>query len=503
MAFALYNTLSGHKEPFAPEHENEPLRIYVCGPTVYDYAHLGHARCYIIYDILVRHLRASGQRVKYVRNVTDIDDKIVKRAAECNESPIDLATRFTHAFDEDMAALGNLKPDIEPKVSNHLDDIITLVQTLIEKGHAYASAAGDVYYSVESFKDYGKLSHRKLKDLSAGASGRTNDAEARQKKHPADFALWKGSGDHDDFGWDSPWGKGRPGWHIECSAMSMKHLGPSFDLHGGGLDLVFPHHENEIAQSEGASGQCYARHWMHNGFVEVDKTKMSKSLSNFFTAREIFKHVEPEAIRYFTMTVHYRAPLNLDWTLDDKQQVSGFPQLEEAERRIEYLYCTKQRVTELAPQTGSSAQLDELPDIISNTEARIRQALDDDLNMPMALAHIAELLSALNELCDRVKREKLSLSSASIEQIHASFKCLESSLGLGYQNPGDVLQRIRQRRLDCRTSFSSERIQAYIDERNAARKAKNYAESDRIRDLLQEQGIVLKDGPEGTTWSCS
>ncbi len=360
MNVRLYNTLTGQKEPFEPA-DPKHARVYVCGPTVYDYAHLGHARCYVVYDVLVRHLRSDGMTVTYVRNITDVDDKILKRAAETGTEPTELATRFAAAYSEDMHRLGNLDPDIEPRVSTHLDDIFSLVQRLIDGGHAYL-ADGDVYFSVESFPEYGKLSHRDLSKMKVGASDRLDDAQTARKRHPADFALWKKSED-DAWGWESPWGRGRPGWHIECSAMSMKHLGDTLDLHGGGLDLVFPHHENEIAQSEAATGKPFARCWMHNGFVEVDKEKMSKSLGNFFTARDLFDRVEPEAIRYFMMTVHYRAPLNLDWTLDEAGNVTGFPQFEEAERRVAYLYKTKQRLEGLPPKRVSEGDAPSPPEI--------------------------------------------------------------------------------------------------------------------------------------------
>ncbi|HEX2675872.1 MAG TPA: cysteine--tRNA ligase, partial [Polyangiales bacterium] len=326
MTLRLHNTLSGQVEVFEPREPGK-AGVYVCGPTVYDYAHIGHMRVNVVYDVLVRHLRASGLAVKYVRNVTDIDDKIIKRAAELGEEPGALARRFTDAYAEDTAKLFCALPDVEPKVTEHLDEIRTLVTRLIEKRSAYV-VEGDVYFDVQSFPGYGKLSHRKIDDLELGASGRVGDEEKR-KKHPADFALWK-SAKPGEPSWPSPWGPGRPGWHIECSAMCTKHLGESFDLHGGGLDLVFPHHENEIAQSEAASGQPLSRMWVHNGFIEVNKEKMSKSLGNFFTARECFRVVEPEALRYFMLTTHYRAPLSLDWTLDDKGQVTGFPQIEEA-----------------------------------------------------------------------------------------------------------------------------------------------------------------------------
>ena len=365
MALTLYNTLTSKKERFAPQ-DPALARIYVCGPTVYDYAHLGHARCYVVYDVLVRHLRATGQALTYVRNVTDIDDKILARSKEKGEAPSALTERMTAAFHEDMDALGCVRPDLEPRVSDHLREIVALIERLIAGGAAYA-VEGDVYFRVRAFAEYGKLSHRTLASLQEGASRRTDDAEKRKKEDPADFALWKGAPES-EWGWSSPWGHGRPGWHIECSAMSMKHLGETLDLHGGGLDLVFPHDENEIAQSEAATHATFARHWMHNGFVEVDKTKMSKSLGNFFTAREVFRQHEPEAIRFAMLTVHYRSPLNLDWTIDDAGQVTGFPIVEEAERRIEYVYTTRQRLAAIDP--ARIAAEGSVPDAIATAVLR-------------------------------------------------------------------------------------------------------------------------------------
>ena len=496
MSVRLHNTLTGQKEPFEPTEPNH-ARIYVCGPTVYDYAHLGHARCYVVYDVLVRHLRANGMKVTYVRNVTDVDDKILKRASETGDEPTALAARFAEAYAEDMHRLGNLDPDVEPRVSTHLDDIVALVQRLIDGGHAYASD-GDVYFSVESFSDYGKLSHRDLGQMKAGASDRLDEAQTARKRHPADFALWKKSAEG-EWGSDSPWGHGRPGWHIECSTMAMKHLGETLDLHGGGLDLVFPHHENEIAQSEAATGKPFARCWMHNGFVEVDKEKMSKSLGNFFTARDLFDRVEPEAIRYFMMTVHYRAPLNLDWTLDDEGNVTGFPQFEEAERRLAYLYKTKQRLADLPPKRVVEGVASPPAEITGVGEA-LHDALDDDLNMPDALAKAADFLKAVNELCDQTMKKKGKAARAAVDAAHEGFASLEAELGLGTQSPADVLLRIRDRRARAR-GLDAAAIERQIALRTAARKAKDFGEADRIRDELAAQGVELLDGAEGTGWT--
>ena len=496
MNVRLYNTLTGQKEPFEPA-EPDHARVYVCGPTVYDYAHLGHARCYVVYDVLVRHLRADGLKVTYVRNITDVDDKILKRAAETGTEPTVLAARFADAYSEDMHRLGNLDPDVEPRVSAHLEDIFALVQRLVDGDHAYVSD-GDVYFSVESFSDYGKLSHRDLGQMKLGASERLDETKAARKRHPADFALWKKS-EEDAWGWESPWGRGRPGWHIECSAMSMKHLGDTLDLHGGGLDLVFPHHENEIAQSEAATGKPFARCWMHNGFVEVDKEKMSKSLGNFFTARDLFDRVEPEAIRYFMMTVHYRAPLNLDWTLDDAGNVTGFPQFEEAERRVAYLYKTKRRLEGLPPKRVVDGDGPVPPEIAGFTDA-LRESLDDDLNMPVALAKLADFLKAVNELCDQAMRKKGKAARVAVDQAQAGFRALEAELGIGAERAEVILLRIRDRRAKAR-GLDAMAIERRIADRTEARKSKDFADADRIRDELAERGVELLDGPEGTGWT--
>jgi cysteinyl-tRNA synthetase len=436
-------------------------------------------------------------KVTYVRNITDVDDKILKRAAEAGTHPTDLAARFAEAYAQDMRRLGNLDPDVEPCVSTHLEDIVKLVQRLIGRGHAYVSD-GDVYFSVESFPEYGKLSHRDLQQMKLGASDRLDEAQTARKRHPADFALWKKS-EGDAWGWESPWGRGRPGWHIECSAMSMKHLGDTLDLHGGGLDLVFPHHENEIAQSEAATGKPFARHWMHNGFVEVDKEKMSKSLGNFFTARDLFDRVEPEAIRYFMMTVHYRAPLNLDWTLDETGNVSGFPQFEEAERRVAYLYKTKQRLLTL-PASRVVDDETPAPSEIAGFGRALRESLDDDLNMPVALAELADFLKAVNELCDQAMKKRGGATRSAVEQAKAGFRAVETELGLGARDAVEVLLQMRDRRARQR-GLDAVAIEEQIAKRTEARRSRNFAVADRIRDELASQGVELLDGPEGTGWA--
>ena len=494
MPLQIYNTLTSKKELFETREPGH-ARVYVCGPTVYDHTHLGHARCYVVYDVLIRHLKQAG-RVTYVRNVTDIDDKIIKRAREAGEEPRELAERFWRIYSSDMQRLGNLVPDVEPKVSDHLDEIRALIQRLVDTGYAYESD-GDVYFSVPAASEYGKLSHRKLEDLETGASERVDQDELKKKRHPHDFALWKKSREG-ETAWPSIFGPGRPGWHIECSAMSMRYLGESFDLHGGGLDLVFPHHENEIAQSECATGKTFARYWVHNGFVQVNREKMSKSLGNFFMLREACEHVEPEAIRYAVLAVHYRAPLNLEWEQDDAGKLLGFPQFEEAEARLEYVYATRQRLA--AIPAGRIREADEaVPAEIADFSARLAQALDDDLNTPVALAHAAGLLKAVNELCDRAQAKKGSVSRVALTASEAAFGVLERTLGVGGQDPAAFSNRVRDRRA-VKLGIEKADVEARIRERAQARADKNFARSDQIRDELAAWGVELLDRTDGTDW---
>lgn len=488
--------MTGEKRPLETQEENL-AKVYICGPTVYDYAHLGHARCFIVYDVLVRHLRVSGMAVEYVRNITDVNDKILGRAIENGETPTELAERMTEAFWEDMKRLRNLKPDTEPKVSEHIDGIVSMIETLIEKEHAY-EADGDVYFAVRSMEGYGKLSRRQLDDNEAGASGRLDEEHAKRKKDPADFALWKGNPE-DEWGWQSPWGYGRPGWHIECSVMSTQHLGETLDLHGGGLDLVFPHHENEIAQSECATGCTFSNHWMHNGFVEVNKEKMGKSLGNFFTARELFEKHEPEGIRLWTMTVHYRSPLNLDWEEGETPADNRFPSLEEAERRVAYLYATRERLGAIPPKRlidGGEPPADKL----SGFPAALKAALDDDLNMPKGLAAMQEFLKEVNELCDRAQGKKGRVAKKAIAAAHAGFVALDAELGLGGQDPSAFLTRVRDRRAKAAGVLPAD-VEQKIADRVAARQNKDFEAADAIRNELAAKGVELHDGPEGTTWT--
>ncbi len=454
----IYNTLTRKKEPFQPI-EIGKVRMYVCGMTVYDYCHLGHARVLVVFDVVYRYLQALGYDVTYLRNITDIDDKIIRRAAENGESITALTERFIQAMHDDSAALGVLAPTAEPRATAHIAEIIAMVNTLIDKGFAYAAANGDVYYAVKQFPTYGKLSGKNLQELRAGARIDIDEA----KRDPLDFVLWKAA-KPDEPCWESPWGKGRPGWHIECSAMSTCALGNHFDIHGGGADLQFPHHENEIAQSEAATGEQYVNVWMHNGFVRVNEEKMSKSLGNFFTVREILQRYRPEEIRYFILSSHYRSPLNYD---DDN--------LQNARNALTRFYTALRNL----PVAVDSGDL--------QFQARFNAALDDDFNTPEALAVLFDLAREINRL-----------RSVSIEQAAAlgtQLRTLGAVLGI-LQGDAEVYLRG-----DASASgLSDTEIDALIAQRLAARTAKQWAEADRLRAVLTEAGIVLEDSQQGTIW---
>ena len=462
----IYNTLSRDKQVFTPIQAGK-VRMYVCGMTVYDFCHLGHARVMVVFDMVSRWFRASGYEVTYVRNITDIDDKIIKRANENGETIGELTQRFIDAMDEDSAKLGILRPDIEPRATTHIDGMIKMIETLIAKGHAYHSVNGDVFYSVRSFNDYGKLSGKSLDDLRAGERVEVDTF----KKDPMDFVLWK-SVKPNEPNWDSPWGAGRPGWHIECSVMSAQHLGNHFDIHGGGQDLQFPHHENEIAQSEAAHSCTMANTWMHNGFVRVDEEKMSKSLGNFFTIRDVLKKYKPEIIRFFILRAHYRSPLNYsDHHLDD------------ASSALTRLYIS------LRGREVSAHKIDWNEPYAT----RFKAAMDDDFNTPEAMAVLFDLA-----------REKSDESLGLLKSLGAIF-------GLLQQNADEYLQSTTIiARSDSTSSqsgsasgsvgFSDKQVNEMIVSRAEAKKAKNFAEADRIRKELADAGIILEDSSQGTTW---
>jgi len=454
----IFNSLTGEKEEFKPLRANE-VRMYVCGMTNYDYIHVGHARMLVAFDLVQRYLRSLGYQVTYVRNVTDIDDKIIERAAANGENWADLARRFTAAMHEDCATLGLQSPDLEPRATEFITPIIAMIQTLIDKGFAYAAANGDVMYSVRKFPNYGQLSRKKIDDLRAGSRVQVDDA----KQDPLDFVMWKHAKPGEPS-WESPWGPGRPGWHIECSAMSTSLLGSYFDLHGGGEDLKFPHHENEIAQSCAACDSRFVKTWMHNGFVRVNDEKMSKSLGNFFTVREVLKTLrDPEVMRFFLLSSHYRGPINYSEA-----------QLAQADETLLGLY----RALKDAPGGGQ-------PDAAE--AAQFRAAMDDDFNTPEALAVMQGVARSLN-------LAKAARDEAATAKAAATLRALGATLGILQQDPGSYLKRsvgLKQ--------LADDEVERLLESRRAARALKNFAESDRIRDLLSGAGILLEDKPGGRT----
>ena len=487
MSLRVYNTLSGKKEEFQPLVPNK-VGMYVCGVTVYDYCHIGHARANIVFDIVYRYLQYSNYDVTYVRNYTDVDDKIIARANERGITSQSLSEEFIEAFDEDMAALGLRKPTHEPKATEHIAQIITLVQGLIAKGMAYESA-GDVYYSVDKFPSYLKLSKRNMEEMQAGA----RIAPGELKRNPMDFALWK-TAKPGEPSWESPWGAGRPGWHIECSAMSSALLGETFDIHGGGRDLIFPHHENEIAQSEGASGKPFVKYWLHNGFVNVNQEKMSKSLGNFFTIRDILKSYDAEVVRFFILTAHYRSPIDFsDQNLEESRH--GLTRFYEALAQLDKALAKADKGT---PQGAVPESLAEPVARLTQLEERFRAAMDDDFNTALAIGHMFDAVRAIN----RILAEESTLQGHLQEILgrgRDDLLRLGEVLGLFVSEPSAWLARSAREGLS-ESGLSAEEIESLILERREARANKDFARSDQIRDDLAAKGIQLLDGPEGTTW---
>ncbi len=480
MSIQVHDTLAGKKRELVPLEPGR-LGLYVCGPTVYDMAHLGHARSYVVWDVVVRHLRARGFEVKFVRNFTDVDDKIIARARERGDEPIAMAARFADAFERDMDALGNIRPDVTPRVSGHIPEIVALIETLVQRGYAYAPGNGDVYYAVRRFADYGRLSRRNLDELQAGA--RVEPGEA--KRDPLDFALWKAAKPGEPS-WDSPWGKGRPGWHIECSAMTRKHLGERFDLHAGGKDLIFPHHTNEIAQSAAATADApraedFARYWLHNGFLNVDDEKMSKSLGNFFTIQDVVARFDAEALRFFLLGTHYRRDVNFGDSL-----------LVEAERRVRSLYETLEKADRTSDGTSPAARGGTLVQ-------RSLEALDDDFNTPQVLGLMAEAFTAANALADR-KGRKTADDRAELAAFARDARTVARVLGILQREPAKALLAIREKAA-ARRGIDPAAVEARIAERSDARKARDFARGDAIRDELLGMGVAIMDGPSGTTWT--
>ena len=492
---ALYNTLTRRKDALAPRDEGK-VALYVCGPTVYDYSHIGHARAYVFFDVLFRFLRSLGYEVTYVRNVTDLDDKLIRKAAEEGVEVREVAARYTDAFHEDMTRLGTLPPTIEPKATEHIADMHGLIEALLKNGIAYV-LDGDVYYSVEAFRGYGKLSRRELDKMLMGARV---EVDARLKS-PADFALWKAARPGEPS-WPSPWGPGRPGWHIECSAMSLKYLGPDFDIHGGGMDLIFPHHENEIAQAEGATGRPFCRMFVHNGFVNVNKEKMSKSLGNFFLIRQVFQHADSEALRLFLLGTHYRGPIDLVVDLDAGGRLLGFPQVQDAQKRVLYFYETRRRIEEILEEgggapTGGAGAPEEIRARLKGFDDAIREALLDDVNTALAVGHMSDAFRAMNETLDGLKKGGRDARRGAAALFEGFITRLSGVTGLLEKRTDDFIDAYTRRRLDA-MGLAREAIEGRIEERNRARAAKDYARADEIRGELLAMGIELMDGKGGT-----
>ena len=471
----IYNTLTGKKEPFEPLKAGS-VKMYVCGVTVYDECHLGHARSALVFETIRRYLQHSGLAVTFVKNFTDVDDKIINRANELKIPWQAVTAKYIDAYYRDMSRLGIQPATVEPKATEHMAEIVELVQTLIRKDVAY-QVNDDVYFQVERYGGYGRLSKRKLDDMQAGARVEVDE----RKRHPMDFALWKSSKPGEPS-WESPWGKGRPGWHIECSAMAMKHLGETFDIHGGGMDLIFPHHENEIAQSCAATGKEFARYWLHNGFVQINQEKMSKSLGNFFTIREIFEKwgyrepVTAEALKYFLLSSHYRSPLNFS----DQA-------LLEAKRALDGFYWLFGRLDEISESKGKNDS--QLRIAVEHLRHAFRQAMDDDFNTSVAIAELQQFRGELNKMLGT------GLSLNACQEALKAFRSLGEVIGL-FQLPSKSWEfNLRE----LARVINDEEIERLVGERSEAKKRRDFARADEIRQTLAEKGITLEDRPDGTT----
>lgn len=480
----LYNTMTRQKEEFVPRIEGK-VSLYACGITAYDYCHIGHARSAVVFDVLVRYLRHVGYDVTFVRNFTDIDDKIINRANERGVESGALAEEFIGAFHEDMDQLNILRADLEPKCTEHIPEMLKLTEELIEKGHAYATPSGDVYFRVRSFEGYGKLSGRDIEELQSGA----RIAPGEEKEDPLDFALWKAAKPGEPS-WESPWGLGRPGWHLECSAMSEKHLSLPLDIHGGGQDLIFPHHENEIAQSEAAIGGEFSRFWVHNGFVNVDNEKMSKSLGNFKTIRDILEEFLPETLRYFLITKHYRSPIGFTVEV-----------MEESEKNLKRVYETIARIrTELEKSKWSKADLPaEITEELDAAEKQWEEAMADDVNTAAALGHAFGAVRLANRVAEDKAMRKSEGARIFFERVLADFEKWSGVLGVFGADPAEFLDKLKTCRAK-RKGIDAAQVEALMEKRQEARKAKDFAASDAIRDELAALGVDLQDTPAGPMW---
>ncbi len=483
MKIKIYNTLTGKKEVLQPIEEGH-VRLYVCGITSYDYCHIGHARSALVFDMVVRYLRYRDYKVTFVRNFTDIDDKIIKRSREQGIDSAALAQRFIDEFYTDMDGLGVLRPDLEPRATEHIGEMIEFIQELIAKNMAYQSGS-DVYFRVDRFQPYGRLSGRSLEDMQAGARIEVND----QKENPMDFVLWKGSKPGEPK-WDSPWGRGRPGWHIECSAMSRKYLGSTFDIHGGGKDLIFPHHENEIAQSIAANDKPFANLWMHHGFVTIKDEKMSKSLGNFLTIHDVLHNYEPEVLRLFLFSTQYRNPLDFTEAA-----------LRDAELGLARMYDCLARINQLPEATTDNQSVISKKDRrkLTSLTRRFEQAMDNDFNTAQSLGHLFDAVKTLNKVVRLISSSPSAEDRELVVTTGQELRSLSGILGLLQQDPEEYARKKRSRILKAQ-NITPEEIEQLIEKRNTARTNKDWAVSDAVRDQLLAHNIELCDGPEGTTW---
>lgn len=479
MAIRVYNTLTRDKEVFEPISAGR-VNMYVCGPTVYDACHIGHARSIVVFDVIVRYLRECGYRTTYIRNFTDIDDKIIRRARELDEKPADLAEKYIREFYEDMEALNVMRADREPRVTEHIDSIVGIITQLIQNGLAY-EIDGDVYFAVEKFKGYGKLSGRRPEDMMAGARVEVDT----RKQNPLDFALWKSAKPGEPY-WESPWGRGRPGWHIECSAMSREFLGETFDIHGGGEDLIFPHHENEIAQSEGASGKPLAKYWIHNGFVKINQEKMSKSLGNFLMIKEVVKKWHPEAVRLFLLSKHYRSPIDFSEAA-----------MAETAAGLDRLYTLLER---LETAIGPPAEAKTAPG--GRYWKDFCTALDDDFNTARGIAVLFDAVRSTNRGLDQATSPIPTALASKLSAERDTILKIGGVLGIFRETPEVYFQKQRAGNL-ARKDIDAADIDRLVAERSSARKNKNWAKADEIRDRLLAMNITLEDRPDGTIWKFS
>lgn len=474
MSLKVYNTLSGKKEEFIPMEEGK-VSMYVCGPTVYDTSHIGHARSVVVFDMIFRWLTRLDYSVTYVRNFTDVDDKIIKKSNETGESCTAITEKYIDEFHNEMDALNVLRPMVEPKATEHIQHIINFIQMLIDKDKAYHVEGGDVYFSIDSFTEYGKLSHRNPDDMRAGA----RIAVDEKKKNPIDFTLWKPAKPGEPY-WESPWGRGRPGWHIECSAMSYEYLGEGFDIHGGGKDLIFPHHENEIAQSEAVFGRQFVKYWIHNGFVDINNEKMSKSLGNFTMIKEVLANYSPEVIRLFLLSKQYRSPI--DYNEGSMREIS---------LGLDRIYAFLERLKD----AGMTREPGKTGDLWDGCAA----AMNDDFNSAKALANVFEAVKKGNKLLDETHGNPDAEGCDSLAQVYADILSLSSVLGIFLMDPKEYFKAKKDRGVADK-AIDPAKVEDLIAQRAAARREKNFARADEIRDELLGMNILLEDGPRGTIW---